>query len=282
MNCEAVQNRLLALPDLRRVPDELRTHLDGCPACRAFLAKAVRLDALVAAVPVPPPSAEARAALLERVAEAGPVIKRVPVVRRDSMADLPAYLAEDGRWKYAAALAAAVLVAVGWLAVREDATTRAPDYNGVAGHALLTKTIGKVATDKEALARARTSEERMRVWAAVTGDLRDEVENVYRYAGKDDLKALAGLFDKAAERGLLDQARKVADDQTPPDRRRAAFRDAIGRMDKIAADTETFARTAPEDRKPVLRQIGATAKRVRDELNKLEPRLAGAPPGKGA
>ena len=82
MNCDAIQNRLLALPDLRRVPDELRGHLDECPACRAYLARAVRLDKLIAAVPVPPSSEETKAAFLDRATEAGPVIKRIPVVRR--------------------------------------------------------------------------------------------------------------------------------------------------------------------------------------------------------
>src|SRR5579885_2061136 len=91
MNCEAVQNRLLALPDPRRASDELRGHLDGCPACRSFLAAVGRLDELLAAIPVPPPSEEVKAAFLDKVTEAGPIIRRLPVVpRRDSSVTLRA------------------------------------------------------------------------------------------------------------------------------------------------------------------------------------------------
>jgi hypothetical protein len=285
MNCDVVQNRLLALPDPRRTPDDLRGHLDGCPACRAFQGQAGRLDGLLAAVPVPPPSDEAKAALLDRVTEAGPIIRRVPVVtRRDSALDLPAYLAERGRWVYAAAVAAAVLLAVGWLTFRGGGPPVEPPYDGVAGHGLLRKVVGKVATDSDALARVETPEQRMQAWAAVTGDLRDEVQRIYRHAGRDDLTALAGLFEKAAERGLLPQAEQVARDRLhlPAELRLALFRDAIDRMARVEADAAAFAQTAPEDKKPPLHQIRQTARKVREELSRLEPRHAGDPPGKGA
>lgn len=280
MNCDAIQNRLLALPDVRRVPDELRGHLDECPACRAFLARAVRLDRLIAAVPVPPPSDETKAAFLDRATEAGPVIKRIPVVRRR---DSATYLIDDGRWRYtAAALAAAVLVAVGWLAFRGgDTAPDRKDYSTVAGHDLLKKTIGRMVTDQEALARATTPEQRMRVWADWSGDLRDEVQKLHLHAPKDDLKALAGLFEKAARKGLLEEARKVAGDQTPAAQRRSAFQNAIERMARIEADAAAFARAAPPDKKPPLQQIRDTADKVLQELNKLEPRQAGTGPGKG-
>jgi hypothetical protein len=279
MTCDAIQNRLLALPDLRRVPDELRGHLDGCPACRAYLARAVRLDKLLATIPVPPPSEETKAAFLDRATEAGPVIKRIPVVRRDS----GTYLLDDGRWKYtAAALAAAVLVAVGWLAFRGgDAPPNRNDTTTVAGHDLLKKTLGRVVTDETALARSNTSEERMRAWADMTADLREEIEKVHLHAPKDDLKALAGLFEKAARKGLLAEARKMTEDQTPAEKQRAAFQLAQERLTRIAADAAAFAQAAPPDMKPPLQQIRDTAGAVLKELSKLEPRQAGTAPAKG-
>jgi hypothetical protein len=282
MTCDAIQNRLLALPDVRRVPDELRGHLDGCPACRAYLARAVRLDKLLATIPVPPPSEETKAAFLDRATEAGPVIKHIPVVRRDS----GTYLLDDGRWKYtAAALAAAVLVAVGWLAFRGgDAPPSRNDYTTVAGHELLTKTLGNVVTGEKALAKVDKPEQRMKAWENVTADLRAEIERVYRFTPKDrdDLNALAGLFKKAAEDGLLRQADAVMNGQLPADQRQALLRDAIGQMDRIEADATTFAQEAPEHNKLPLRKIRDTAKKVREGLSdKLEPRQAGGVPAKG-
>ena len=136
-------------------------------------------------------------------------------------------------------------------------------------------------TDKEALARTTTPEQRMRVWAEWSGDLRDEVQKLHLHAPKDDLTALAGLFEKAAQRGLLEEARKVAGDQTPADKRRAAFETAIERMTRIEADAAAFARAAPPDKKQPLQQIQGTARQVKNELIKLEPRHAGSAPGKG-
>jgi hypothetical protein len=206
----------------------------------------------------------------------------VPVVRRDSALNLPAFLAEHGRWRYAAGLAAAVLIAVGWLSLREKPRSDRDDPPTVAGHELLRKTIGRVVTDTEALAKVDKSEQRMRAWADMTRDLRDEVQKVHLHAPKDDLRALAGLFEKAALKGLLEEARKVADDQTPADRRRAAFRDAKDLMTRIGADAAAFALTAPPDKKQPLQQIRDTAGAVLKELSKLEARHAGTGPAKGA
>ena len=115
----------------------------------------------------------------------------------------------------------------------------------------------------------------------MTTDLRNEVEAVYRFADNDQMKALAGLFDKAAERGLLAQAR-LARDQAPADRRQKVLREAITLMTRVDADVAAFLQTSPEQAKPHLKQIRETAGRVRAELTKMEPELAGVPPGKGA
>jgi hypothetical protein len=283
MTCDAIQNRLLALPDLRRVPDELRGHLDGCPACRAILARASRLDRLIAAIPVPPSSAETRAAFLDRVTEAGPVIKRVPVVRRDSAFNLPAYLAEHGRWRYAVGLAAAVLIAIGWLTWQDGPPSKPIEPPTVAGHRLLKKTIGRVVTDKTALARVEKPEQRMLVWADVTDDLRDEIKDVYLHAPKDDLKSLAGLFEKVTGKGLLAQADAVEKSSLPADQKLKALRDVVARMTVVEAELTAFAQNAPEDNKPSLRLIQGTAKHVKEELTRLlEARHAGTVPPKGA
>jgi hypothetical protein len=277
MTCDAIRNRLLALPDLRRVPDELRGHLDGCQACRAYLARAVRLDGWIAAIPVPPSSEETKAAFLDRATEAGPVIKRVPVVRRDSTLNLPAFLAEHGRWRYAAGLAAAVLIAVGWLSLQDGPPVTPSEPPTVAGHELLRRTIGNVVTDREALAKVNTPEQRMKVWADVAADLRDEFKRVYRHAPPDDLQVLAGMFEKATERGLLQQAEAVKGNQ-----QQALLRDAVARMTEVEADLAAFAQTAPVDKQPPLRQARDTARTVREKLaDKLAPRQAGSAPAKG-
>ena len=78
MKCETLQTRLLSVADPRRLPEDVRMHVAGCPACWAFHAKLVRLEGLLAAIPVPPASADAKAALLDQVAAPGPIITRIP------------------------------------------------------------------------------------------------------------------------------------------------------------------------------------------------------------
>src|SRR4051812_47182183 len=112
MTCQSAQNRVLMLPDPRQVPDALRAHLDGCPACLAWWQRAARLERLLEQLPAPPAPADKKAVMIDELTAAGPVIKSVPA---DRIAPVPspgtAFLKRVG--KYAAALAAAVLVVVG-------------------------------------------------------------------------------------------------------------------------------------------------------------------------
>src|SRR4051794_34480520 len=112
MNCQSAQNRILLLPDPRQVPDAVRAHLDECPACLAWWQRAARLERLLEQLPAPPAPADKKAVLIDELTAAGPVIKSVP---SDHRGEIPspgtAFLKRVG--KYAAALAAAVLVVVG-------------------------------------------------------------------------------------------------------------------------------------------------------------------------
>src|SRR4051812_45158201 len=112
MTCQSAQNRILMLPDPRQVPDALRAHLDGCPACLAWWQRAARLERLLEQLPAPPAPADKKAVLIDELTAAGPVIKSVPAGDRGTVPSPgTAFLKRVGT--YAAALAAAVLVVVG-------------------------------------------------------------------------------------------------------------------------------------------------------------------------
>lgn len=145
MTCDVVQNRLLALPSLTRVSDDLRAHVDACAGCQRFLAEACRIDELVRAVAVPLPSMHRKADFLTRIATTEPIIQRVPMVARNGS---PRSWAG---WKVAAGLAAVVVVGVGvW-----QTFDRAPEPKPVATtprHRLLDQQVRSTV----ALARANT------------------------------------------------------------------------------------------------------------------------------
>lgn len=268
MKCEAVQNRLLALPDPTRVADELRDHLTGCESCRAFLAQIGRLDAILVSLPVPPCSAERKAEFLEQISAAGPIITRVPVyTKSDSTTRLRALLAKSGPWKEVAGVAAALLLVAGaWWALREGKPDDPPEVAGIR-HDLLKKEVALVS----ALAQSNSPRKNVEIWSGFTGDLRSEVRAVYLFAPGDDMTALAGLFDKAAKGGVLKHARQL--DNLPLDQRKAIVDDLIKKMADTEAEATQLGQAAPPQSKAPLKRIAETARTVRTELQ--SPRADG-------
>src|SRR5207253_11489459 len=76
MNCQAVQNKILALPDPRLIPDPLREHVAGCAACQAWARQAARLEALVERLPAPAAPADKKGALIDELTGPAPVVAR--------------------------------------------------------------------------------------------------------------------------------------------------------------------------------------------------------------
>src|SRR5689334_5914162 len=111
MTCDVIRNRLLALPDLGRLPDDLRAHLVSCDPCMAWLAKARKLDGAIANLSAPS-SAEAKAAFLDYLTADGPIIKAVPMLDGPPRFSFVA-AAKKLDWRVVSGLAAATLVGVG-------------------------------------------------------------------------------------------------------------------------------------------------------------------------
>lgn len=266
MKCEVVQNRLLALPDATRVPDDLRAHLAGCESCRGFLAQLGRLDTVLAALPVPAPSEERKVAFLEQLGAAGPIITRIPVyTKSDSTTKLRALLAKSESWKHVAGVAAALLIAAGaWWALRDNKPEQPPEVAGVR-HDLLKKEVAVLA----ALTQTDSPRRKAEIWAGMAGDLRDEVRAVYLYAPGDDMAALAGLFDKAVTGGVLKHARQL--DTLPLDQRQAVVDDLIRKMADAEAEATQLGQAAPPQSKASLKRIAETARTVRNELESPRP-----------
>jgi len=259
MKCEVAQNRLLALSDPNRAPDELRAHVSACAGCRAFAAGVQKLDVLLASLPVPP--SPAKAAFLQRVAAAGPVIHVKP--KRDSAVDLLPAFARKGRWQYASAgLAAAVLVAAGWFALSGTKPQTKPEPMA-RKHDLLNKQVQTVAS----LAKADTPPKRLDVWSGAADDLRAETKAIYKIAQDDEMKVLTRMLQKVIYEGLLKQA-ELLPDADPAERQRLLTR-TIAQLKATETETAELSKVAPPNSQKQLIRMTEIARDGRTKLQTI-------------
>ena len=269
MKCDVVQNRLLALADPRRVPEELRDHLAGCDACRAFAVLAGRLDELVAAVPVPPADESVKLAFLDRLTELGPIIKRMPTFTRasDSSATLRAVLARTGRWRTLVGLAAGVLVAGGvWWAVStpDTATPTATAHR----HDLLNKVIRHDAR----LASADSAPKKLVILAERADDLREEARHMYLAAQDGEMRTLARWYDATVSDGIVVLAERHLPPHMDLAERKQLFANLDAQLARDEAEATRLADQAPPPTRPGLQKIAASAKAGREKLRAIAGR----------
>ncbi|MCZ2340423.1 MAG: hypothetical protein LC104_01345 [Bacteroidales bacterium] len=269
MTCETIQNRLLAHTDLDRVPAEIRTHLGTCPQCQAFAQAAMRLDQLLPRLPVPPASETAKQKLLAQITStASPIL---PVLSANSTA-IPITPAAPRRrlpslgWPVTAGFAATVaLAAVLWWS---GGDTPHPEQAQMRyqRHPLLQKEVAHVA----ALANARTSPERLTIWADVVADLRTEAAEVYLIAPESEIRVLGKMFDRAVHDGIIRQAERFPE-HVPPVERQAILTQVMKKLQAAEADVNALAEQAPPQSQSVLRQMAATAREGLAHVEALRP-----------
>ncbi len=258
MSCETVRNKLL-MTDPRRLPAGLREHVAGCDGCTALADELVKLDAVLAALPVPPADPAVKAKFLASLEVAGPIITRIPTVpRRDSGVSLPALL-ERGRWRYPAGLAAGVALALGgaWWADRPPAPA-APEV--AVRHDLL----GKEVRHLVALTKTNDPRARLTELVGVAGSLEAEARQMYLIADADAMTDLQKLFEKAVAKGGVSQAERL-----PVADRAAALPAAQAALKSAEADATGLAGVAPEHTRPMLVKMAAAAKTARERLDAL-------------
>ncbi len=249
MTCDVTRNRLLALPDLSRPTDEIRAHLAGCQPCTVWLARAKQLDLSLVNLPAPS-SAEAKAAFLDYLTAAGPIIKSVPKSDRSNSSPLVAW-AQRLDWRVVSGLAAAALVGVGIWALSGNGKPVAE----VAGpkHELLARGVDFVA----AMSTAKTPQERTQFSMAMSGDLRDEVKGLYTVANRADLDKLAEMYEKVVTRGLVVQSEQLL--QAPVQERHALWNQVKSHLAVVVQDAAEMETKAPAQAIPSLSKIKQAA-----------------------
>jgi hypothetical protein len=259
MTCDIAQNRLLALPP-NGMPDDLRAHLSACELCRRFQARAIQLDAELAALPAPAADA-AKAACLEALLAAGPVITSVPIVPSVRAGRRWPPLVHRVPLVPTVGLAAAVLLAVGlWL----NRGPKPPQVDVAVGprHELL----HQIVTLDTKLACVSTPQERIPLLTEMALALTNETGGVYKAAKTtDEMRSLAGMFEQVVRDGIVKQAGRL-NPLDPVAQRHQVLTEAADALAAAARDAATMAGSAPPQVKGDLERIARAAEEGRRQL----------------
>jgi hypothetical protein len=264
MNCEAVQNQILGLPDPRELPPALRAHVLTCRACRAWVRQAARLEALLERLPVPPAPGEKKEVLLGDLMAVEPVIRPMPVP-----ATRPGFAAAAARFvgrnaTYAGGLAAAVLVAVGVVGLWPRATvppgaSRPPQHDPL---------VEKLARGNVALARADTTARKLEVLNRMADDIAADARGMANIAPGAELQKMAGRYEAVVKSGLVPRAKELqAQPLALAPAEKAKLLDALAA--KLGADAgaaEKLAGEAKQDAQPALKRMAEAAREGESSL----------------
>jgi hypothetical protein len=257
MNCQAVQNQILALPDPRELPPALREHVLGCAACRAWAKQAARLEAILEQLPVPAAPGEKKEAMLGDLMSADPVI--LPMA---TTAKPPSFGALAGRFlrrnaKAVGALAAGVLLVIGVILLwpkKEQGPM--PDRVEVKDPLL-----EKLVTYNAAMARADSPAKRLELLGNMADAIASDTRGVARVAPGDKLKQRAGLYENVVRDAMAAPANQLRDQHFVPATEKAqVFNTLADKLKAEATAAENLAKEAPQDAQLALKRMADAAR----------------------
>jgi hypothetical protein len=260
MNCQVIQNKILALPDPRLVPEPLRAHVAGCAACQAWAQQAARLEGLIEQLPAPPAPADRKTVLVGKLVRGEPLTAQplaTPAQPRESVLE---YLQRNAL--VVGGLAAAVLIALGVWAFFPKSGPK-PEMAAIPDDPFLKKMVQR----DLALARAKTPVERLQTLSGMAEDLSGQARALARVASADELRDLAHWYDKVVKNALVKQAETMPIHAMDQGVRQKEYQALAEKLAETAAETDKLLATVPPDAKPALQKIADSA---RDGQKKLK------------
>lgn len=264
MNCDAVQNLILALPDPRELTPALREHARGCAACAAFARRAGKLETVLAALPVPAAPEGKKGELLDDLTRPEPLIMPMPAPAvRPSAAERAARFLRRNAGAVAG-LAAAALVAVGgvWLATRPPKPIP-EELAKVQKHPLLDKVVAR---DVQ-LARAGSPTQKLEALGGMAEELAGEARGMARLAPGAEMRQMAGWYEKVVRDGLVPQSAKLPP-HVPAATKAELLNGIASKLDADAEAADKLSGEAPQDAQPALKRMADAArdggKKLRD------------------
>lgn len=268
MNCQTIQNRILALPDPRVVPEGLREHLSECSGCRDWARQAARLESLLDSLPAPPAPQNKKEQLIEELVSPAPLISRTLASPRLLPAATSARELLTRYRMVVAGLAAAVLVVAGglWLLNRPGTpevvrtTPSTPRY----------PFLEKVSQRYVALAKAETAARKLEDLSGLAEDISTEAQALARVANEKELGELATMFQKVVSDGIVRQSEKMKGPTLGIkewNERKAKCEAVAAKLSEAAKQADNLAGKIPPQAKEAFSKIAKTA---RDGEGKLK------------
>lgn len=255
MTCEALQSEILTLPDAREISATQREHVAACPACQAWWQQVRRIETLVEKLPAPASSGKAE--LIAELQGKGPVIRDLSQLRvRGS--------GFDRRKVYAlAGLAASIAVVVGVVTLMSGPSGKTVQTQPAPPHPFLERVVQR----NISLAKSTSPTDRLANLGLLAEDVRLEARDLARVASAEDLKALAGWYDKLVREGLMTQAEALP--KLEPAARAALLRNLADRLTTAGDDADQMSRDVPQEARDSMRRMAETAKAGQQKLRQL-------------
>jgi hypothetical protein len=269
MTCQVVQNKILALADPRLIPDPLREHVETCAACKAWAQQVARLEGLLELLSAPPAPADRKSALVAHLTHGQPIITRPPA-RPATPRELPAIEFLRRNATLIGGLAAAVLFALGiWALIPRSGPK--PELAAVPDDPFLRKMVQR----DLALAKADNPAKRLQVLGAMADDLSAQARSLARVASPEELRDLAGWYDKVVKDAIVKQAEKIHGATVTPAEAKARA-DMLNVLTKqlgdTAEETDKLLGSVPPDAKPALQKIAEAARTGQRTIELVELR----------
>lgn len=277
MTCAAAEPWMLASRTADELPERVRRHLAQCPRCAARFALLVRVDGATAGC-APAPNPAARARLDARLARtphpaARPATEPTPTPSR-TRHNVP-------RWVIG--LAAAVMLASGWLAgrftaPRPVAQVPAPDRAPPPAPQPLPLApppapapglLAKVARQSSRVATDPTPAAQADALYQIAADVRADATRRAAAGDVEPVPRLIGLHDRVLKLGVAHQLRRV-----PEAQRAAATAEMVAALNRSADEVAAAAGRLPPAVGDSLRPLAASCREAGAALQQGKPAAA--------
>jgi hypothetical protein len=260
MNCQAIQNKILNLPDPRVIPSALLSHVAGCEVCRAWAHQAARLEALLEQLPVPPAPGNKKNEMIDELTSGELVFSRSHTApARESFAGSVLKFIEQNKMVIGGLAAAILVVLGGWWVLTGDGTNSIPQVAKNPKDPFLEKIKS---CDVALMKPGTTTNEKLDILGDMAEALSNQTRSLARVADQDELTDLARWYDKVVNAGMVNQAKlmpfstmTIAEQK----KRKEQLNNLAAKLGETADQAEKLTEVPP-DAKPVLQKIMKSAR----------------------